>query len=315
MIIRSLLLLIPLALWSYVFINQHVSTKERTASFMGFVWAFHSSLILNMLFIRNDLFTLSIQDNLFYGIPFDWVFTQAVILGAVIPLGRLYGVSKIVSYILQIVMIAVVYSSAGLAIDNIYAGFIIVSTFIFCSLPAMALSNWTARDTHIRERSLLQALSWAWLLLWMFPSTVFSLTNDSWDGVLQRDLITTFIYLLPLVVPAYLLISALYQFAVEGDGTAFPYDPPKRLVIGGVYQYLSNPMQVGISLMMGWWGVVIQSLWISLSAMIAFILFIVFKDVCNGSCAIGKGNKEWEDYQQSVPKWLPKLKARSTSTK
>jgi len=149
----------------------------------------------------------------------------------------------------------------------------------------------------------------------MFPSTVFSLTTDSWDGILQRDLITTFIYLLPLVVPAYLLISALYQFAVEGNGTAFPYDPPKRLVIGGVYQYLSNPMQVGISLMMGWWGVVIQSMCISLSAMIAFILFIVFKDVCNGSCAIGKGNKEWEDYQQSVPKWLPKLKARSTSTK
>ena len=137
-------------------------------------------------------------------------------------------------------------------------------------------------------------------------SSVFHLTPDSWQELLQRDLFITVLYGLPMILPASLLISALHQFAVEGDGTAFPYDPPKILVTGGVYQYISNPMQLGICLMMGWWGFILHSVWISISAFIALILFIVFKDVCNGSCAIGKGNQQWEAYQKVVPKWIPR---------
>jgi protein-S-isoprenylcysteine O-methyltransferase Ste14 len=171
----------------------------------------------------------------------------------------------------------------------------------------MYLSDWTATDTHIGKRAILQSLAWAVLLFWLFPSLIFNLTADNWSGFLQRDTLTMGLFLLPLLLPAYLLISALYHFAVQGEGTAFPYDPPKKLVTQGVYRYISNPMQVGISLAMGWWGVVIQSLWVSISAVIAVILFIVFKDVCNGSCAIGKNNPDWEEYQRTVPKWYPKF--------
>jgi len=310
MIVRGLLFLLPLALWAYVFINQRVARKEITGSFMGFVWAFHVVLLLNVIFINKGFWSPSIQENMFYGVPLDWVFSQAVILGAIIPLGRLLSISAIVRHLAQIGMIIVIYYSAGLALNDLNAFIIVTSVYVSCATLAMALSDWTANDTHIRARSLLQAIAWALLLLWLFPSTVLYLTVDSWSAVLQRDLATTVLYLLPLLIPGFLLVSALVQFAIEGNGTAFPYDPPKRLVTGGVYQYLSNPMQVGICLMMCWWGVFIQSIWISISSFVAVILFIVFKDVCNGSCAIGKGNKEWEAYQQAVPKWIPRLKTR-----
>ena len=315
MIVRGLLLLLPLALWAYVFINQRVPRKEITASFLGFVWAFHSVLILNVILIYRGIWDPSIQDNLFYGVPLDWVFSQAIILGALIPLGRLLGVSSAVRHLAQLGMIVLIYYTAGLAFSGFNAAMIVISVYAFCATLAMALSDWTASDTRIRARSVLQALAWAVLLLWLFPSTVFYLTVNNWNAILQRDLVTTALYLLPLFIPAGLLMGALYQFATEGDGTAFPYDPPKRLVTGGVYQYLSNPMQVGICLMMFWWGVVIQSMWITISSIIAVILFIVFKDVCNGSCAIGKGNKAWEAYQQTVPKWFPRLKAELRNNK
>ena len=42
-------------------------------------------------------------------------------------------------------------------------------------------------------------------------------------------------------------------------------------------------------------------------AVIAVILFIVFKDVCNGSCAIGKESEEWQTYQVAVPQWMPRF--------
>ena len=315
MIVRGLLLLLPLALWAYVFINQRVPRKEITASFLGFVWAFHSVLILNVFLINNGIWDPSIQDNLFYGVPLDWVFSQAIILGALIPLGRLLGVSSAVRHLAQMGMIVLIYYVAGLPFTGFFTAMIVISVYAICATMAMALSDWTASDTHIRARSVLQALAWALLLLWLFPSTVFYLTVNNWNAIFQRDLVSTALYLLPLIIPAGLLMGALYQFAIEGDGTAFPYDPPKRLVTGGVYQYLSNPMQVGICLMMFWWGFVIQSMWVTISSIIAVILFIVFKDVCNGSCAIGKGNKEWEAYQQTVPKWVPRLKAGLRSDK
>lgn len=309
MIIRSLLLLLPLAIWTYVYININVPRKDITASFLGFVWAFFAALLLNIIFLQNKLWQLSINDNLFYGVPLDWIFSQAIIVGAIIPLGRLTGITKYPQYIIQLLMTGIIYYSAGLEFTTLNSGLVILCILALCSAPAMLLSEWTANDTHIRSRSLLQALTWACLLLWLFPSVIFYLTEDSWQVLLQRDLLITGIYLLPLIFPAILIISALYQFAIEGDGTAFPYDPPKRLVTGGVYKHLSNPMQLGICLMMLGWGFVVHSLWVSVSALIAFILFIVFKDVCNGSCAIGEGNREWEFYQKSVPKWIPRLKA------
>ena len=313
MMMRSLLLLIPLALWTAVFINPGIPRKEITASFLGFLWAFISGLILNSFFIQLGLLNITIGDNLFYGVPLDWIFAQAIMLGALIPLGRLSGWSKPVQLILQVVAIVLLYYTVGLKLFTLNSLVILLSSTLLVAIPSRMLSTYTANDSHIRIRSSLQALAWASLLLWLFPSTVFYLTNDNWFSLLQRDLIITAIYCLPLLIPASLLISALYQFATEGNGTAFPYDPPKNLVTGGIYQYISNPMQLGICLMMGWWGVVIQSMWISISALIALILFIVFKDVCNGSCAIGNGNPQWESYQQAVPKWIPNFNANDSA--
>ncbi|HED36160.1 MAG TPA: hypothetical protein ENJ08_18345 [Gammaproteobacteria bacterium] len=310
MIIRSLLLLLPLAFWGGLFISQRLSIREITASFLGFVLVFLSALILNILLVDYDLLNLSITDNLFYGVPFDMVFSQAVITGALIPLSRLLGWGTGFRLVTQLLMLIVIYYVLGLEFANITASlFIVGAVILFSAFPGMLLSDWTARGSNIGARSVLQSSAWACLLLWLFPSVVFYLTGANWAGLLQRDLVLTGLYLLPLLLPACLIISALYQFATEGDGTAFPYDPPVRLVTGGVYRYLSNPMQLGICLMMGWWGVVIQSIWISISALVSLVLFIVFKDVCNGSCAIGKNNRQWDDYQKMVPKWIPRLRS------
>ena len=58
---------------------------------------------------------------------------------------------------------------------------------------------------------------------------------------------------------------------------------------------------------MAWWGVMTESAWVSLSAIVAVFLFIVFKDICNGSCAIGEQDPHWAIYQKEVPKWIPRM--------
>jgi protein-S-isoprenylcysteine O-methyltransferase Ste14 len=43
-----------------------------------------------------------------------------------------------------------------------------------------------------------------------------------------------------------LFAASLRRFATEGDGTLAPWDPPRRLVVRGPYQYVRNPMISGI---------------------------------------------------------------------
>jgi len=40
--------------------------------------------------------------------------------------------------------------------------------------------------------------------------------------------------------------------------------------------------------------------------MVALALSLAFKDVCNGSCAIGQRDPNWAIYQRKVPNRIPR---------
>src|SRR5918994_2627735 len=55
-----------------------------------------------------------------------------------------------------------------------------------------------------------------------------------------------------LVAGLIALVGAFVRFVVEGFGTPAPVAAPERLVIGGVYRYVRNPMYVaGIAAIVG----------------------------------------------------------------
>jgi protein-S-isoprenylcysteine O-methyltransferase Ste14 len=49
---------------------------------------------------------------------------------------------------------------------------------------------------------------------------------------------------------AALAISCILTFVFVGRGTQAPFDPPRRLVVGGPYRLLRNPMYLGAALAM-----------------------------------------------------------------
>ena len=59
-----------------------------------------------------------------------------------------------------------------------------------------------------------------------------------------------------VLVGAAALLHAFGRFVLEGLGTPAPVAPPKRLVIGGLYQYVRNPMYLAVLLTIVWSGVV-----------------------------------------------------------
>src|SRR5262245_31733723 len=49
---------------------------------------------------------------------------------------------------------------------------------------------------------------------------------------------TQYTGLIPLVAGAYIMIRTIREFAVLGRGTLAPIDPPRQLVVRGLYRYI-----------------------------------------------------------------------------
>lgn len=43
-----------------------------------------------------------------------------------------------------------------------------------------------------------------------------------------------------------MILLCFWDFLVKGKGTPAPIDPPKELVVSGLYRFVRNPMYVGV---------------------------------------------------------------------
>src|SRR5678816_2543256 len=64
----------------------------------------------------------------------------------------------------------------------------------------------------------------------------FDLGTKHWMGLL-------------LLIPGVgIIVWCFIDFVRRGHGTPAPYDPPRRLVVAGLYKYTRNPQYVGVIL-------------------------------------------------------------------
>jgi len=66
------------------------------------------------------------------------------------------------------------------------------------------------------------------------------------------------------------------DFTFAGKGTPAPIDPPKELVVQGLYRYIRNPMYIGIlSILLGE-ALLFASWWLFEYTAVVFSLFYFF---------------------------------------
>lgn len=113
---------------------------------------------------------------------------------------------------------------------------------------------------------------------------------------------------LPLwLIGLIVLLWSFWNFLMDGRGTPAPIDPPKELVISGFYRYVRNPMYFGVLLIL-----VGHFLWFGFWALLAYAAFAfmathLFVTLYEEPTLKSKFGIAYENYLESVPRWIPKI--------
>jgi protein-S-isoprenylcysteine O-methyltransferase Ste14 len=103
------------------------------------------------------------------------------------------------------------------------------------------------------------------------------------------------------------LLHSFARFAFEGAGTPAPIAPTERLIIGGAYRYVRNPMYVAVlSIIIG--QVLLFADWslVLYAGVVAAAVFTFVRLYEEPTLARRYGD-EYEAYRRAVPGWLPRL--------
>jgi protein-S-isoprenylcysteine O-methyltransferase Ste14 len=114
---------------------------------------------------------------------------------------------------------------------------------------------------------------------------------------------------IPMILGALAILWCYGTFIFIGKGTPWPFAPPKKLVVEGLYRYVRNPMESGFILVLFGEALVFES-----SAIVLYLIFCLFwlhlKQVLIEEPGLRRRfGKTYEQYCNSVPRWIPRLKA------
>jgi protein-S-isoprenylcysteine O-methyltransferase Ste14 len=107
-----------------------------------------------------------------------------------------------------------------------------------------------------------------------------------------------------------LLTVCIFEFARTGRGTLGPLDPPRVLVVRGLYRYVRNPMYLSVTLIV--WGEVFltRSSGLLLFWLAWFVAANLFVRGYEEPALRRKFGSDYDRYVATVPRWWPGLGIR-----
>ncbi len=104
-----------------------------------------------------------------------------------------------------------------------------------------------------------------------------------------------------------MLISSFARFVTEGFGTPAPVAPPTRLVIGGFYRHVRNPMYLAVlSLIIGQ-ALVLGQLVLFLYGALVSAAFAAMVHWHEEPALRRSFGDQYVAYREAVPGWIPRL--------
>ena len=151
------------------------------------------------------------------------------------------------------------------------------------------------------------AAVWTAILGWLVPQAMLLSRLDSRSVQLSA---VRYLAVVPLVLGIVMCVSAIWGFAAIGRGTPAPFDPPRHLVMQGIFRYVRNPIYVGSCLIVVSEAILLQALtlpvifWLAVVFAAVHLLVVLYEEPVLKK----KFGAEYEQYLKHVPRWIPCLK-------
>lgn len=106
-----------------------------------------------------------------------------------------------------------------------------------------------------------------------------------------------------------ILILTIAEFIRKGNGTLAPWNPTKRLVKGGLYSYVRNPMIMGVMTVLSGESIALLSKNIFIWTLLFFLINNFYFVWIEEPLLAKKFGKDYLEYKKHVRRWIPRFKS------
>lgn len=161
-------------------------------------------------------------------------------------------------------------------------------------------------DLGLAARSLFWTVLFPGMIAGYLPWRFFGVREAVVDPHGARVLLALVVTLAGVAV----LLTTVWEFAHHGRGTLSPADPPRMLVVQGLYRFVRNPMYLGVTLVL-----IGETLLVARVSLLAYWvawfacvnLFVIAYEEPYLRAQFGES---YERYTREVGRWIPRRRAK-----
>jgi protein-S-isoprenylcysteine O-methyltransferase Ste14 len=161
--------------------------------------------------------------------------------------------------------------------------------------------------TSTTSSSLLVLRSLLWTIL--LPGFVAGYAPWRYFGVSEARVVWSnpvdLVALLVIAAGVSLLAACIVEFARRGRGTLSPLDPPRHLVVRGLYRYVRNPMYLSVTIIVLGEALLIRSRPLAISWVIWFAFVNLFVIGYEEPTLRRQFGASYDEYTRRVGRWIP----------
>ena len=131
-----------------------------------------------------------------------------------------------------------------------------------------------------------------------------------WDADADWGVVVRVVGALLVVAGGIVLVQAFARFVREGAGTPAPVAPTERLVVGGLYRYVRNPMYLAVAATIVGQALLLGSVVLLAYAAVFLAVVVAFVRGYEEPTLTRRYGGEYEAYRAAVPGWWPRLRRR-----
>ena len=108
---------------------------------------------------------------------------------------------------------------------------------------------------------------------------------------------------------AVLLAACIVEFARSGRGTLSPVDPPRELVVKGLYRYVRNPMYLSVATIIAGEALLARSMALAVYGAVWFACVTLFVIGYEEPSLRRRFGSAYDRYASHVGRWIPSTRA------